>query len=326
MEIPLIVALVAYEGIQLLDVSGPASVFGLANDVLGRAHYRVVLASDGGGLVTTGCGIALATVDVDDVAADRIHTLIVPGAEEGPLRRLAGNARFARWVTDAAQRATRFGSVCTGAFVLAHYGLLRERRVATHWAACHRLAAMAPDARVDADAIYVEDGALWTSAGVTTGIDMCLAMVERDAGADVANTIAQRLVLQSRRAGFQSQFSPALRAQAGAGDAPRFASLIAWMADNLAGRLDVPRLAERVAMSERSFHRKFVALTGQTPAAFVEALRLERARQLLCLGITLKEVAARSGFSGTQQLCRAFERRFGMAPGVFRRMHRLPQA
>jgi transcriptional regulator GlxA family with amidase domain len=175
---------------------------------------------------------------------------------------------------------------------------------------------------VDADSLYVEDGHLWTSAGVTTGIDMSLAMVERDLGSKIANRIAARLVLYARRPGYQSQFSPVLKAQAKAG-AP-FGKLVDWMAANLQQPLDVPQLAERVAMSERNFYRKFTATMGETPARFVEVLRVDRVRQLLESGRNLKEIAAQTGFSGTTQLTRAFERQFGITPQLFRETRVLP--
>jgi transcriptional regulator GlxA family with amidase domain len=176
-----------------------------------------------------------------------------------------------------------------------------------------------PTIQVDSNALFVQDGQVWTSAGVTTGIDMCLEIVSNDLGADIANAIAKRLVLYARRPGYQSQFSPILRAQTRA-DAP-FATLIQWMQERLADTLDVPTLAAQAAMSERSFHRKFTHSLGVTPAHFVETLRLDQARLLLATGISLKEVAAKTGYTSAPQLSKAFERRFGMSPLLFREMH-----
>jgi transcriptional regulator GlxA family with amidase domain len=213
----------------------------------------------------------------------------------------------------------RYGSVCTGAFVLASAGLLDGKRVATHWASCARLAEKFPALSVDAEALYVVDGKVWTSAGVTTGIDMALALVEADLGAATANLIARHFVLYARRPGYQSQFSPMLQAQAAA-DAP-FASLIDWMQDHLDRELDVPTLARHAGYSERSFYRKFTEATGKTPAHFVEDLRLDAARTLLSKGLALKTIAGRVGLKSSARLGQAFERRFGMPPSLFRQMH-----
>lgn len=245
-----------------------------------------------------------------------VDILLVAGGDEEPLHRLASDRTVRKWVRQASAAATRYGSICTGVFLLADLGLVDGKRVATHWSACRELAAGYPRVQVDADALYVEDNHIWTSAGVTTGIDMCLAMVERDLGSAIANRIAARLVLYARRPGYQSQFSPVLKAQAKAG-AP-FGKLLDWIAANLKEPLDVPHLAERMAMSERSFHRKFTSAMGETPARFVELLRLDHVRQLLETDRSLKEIAAQTGFSGTTQLSRAFERRFGVTPQLFR--------
>jgi len=223
------------------------------------------------------------------------------------------------WVVQASQGARRYGSICTGTFALAHFGLLEGRRVATHWSACGTLATRCPAVEVDTQALFVNDGRLWTSAGVTTGIDMSLEMVASDLGNAVAHVIAKRLVLYARRPGYQSQFSPVLTAQSHA-DAP-FAALIDWMRENLAQQLDVPRLADKVAMSERTFLRRFTKSTGETPAHFVETLRLDQTRNLLAAGMSLKEIAARTGYLTGAQLSKAFDRRFGMTPLLFRELH-----
>jgi transcriptional regulator GlxA family with amidase domain len=218
-----------------------------------------------------------------------------------------------------AAQARRFGSVCTGTFILAALGLLNGHRVATHWDACAPLASAFPAVRVDPEALYIADGRLWTSAGVSTGIDMALAMIADDLGAAIASDVAQRLVLYARRPGFQSQFSPVLRAQAKA-DSP-FAELIGWIHAHLDAPLDVPSLAERARLTERTFHRRFVAATGETPARFVETARLDAARMLLSRGASLKTVAAQVGLFPASRLAEAFERRFGISPRLFRDMH-----
>ncbi|MFT4102435.1 MAG: helix-turn-helix domain-containing protein, partial [Burkholderiaceae bacterium] len=221
-----------------------------------------------------------------------------------------------------AARARRFGSVCTGSFVLAAAGLLDGRRVATHWDGCVPLARAFPEVDVDPDALYVEDGRLWTSAGVTTGIDMALAIVSRDLDGETAGAVAKRLVLYARRPGHQSQFSPVLKAQMRA-DGP-FAELIDWIHAHLETPLDVPALAARAGLSERTLHRRFLAATGQTPARFVEIARLDAARLLLSRGTTLKRVAAQVGLFPASRLGRLFERRFGVSPRLYRDLHAEP--
>ena len=308
------ISLLAYEGCQLLDVTGPAAVFGAADDGRDRPFYDVRIVSPDGGPVTTNCGVAVMSQSI----GGQPDTLLVAGGSRGLKAALAREDVLA-WLRKAAPKAKRFGSVCTGAFMLAAAGLLDGKRVATHWASCERLADRFPALTVDADALYVVDGKVWTSAGVTTGIDMALALVEADLGAATANLIARHFVLYARRPGYQSQFSPLLQAQTNA-DAP-FAALIDWMQDNLDKPLDVPALARRAGLSERSFYRKFTDATGKTPAHFVEGLRLDAARTLLAKGLPLKTIAGRVGLRSSARLGQAFERRFGMAPSLFREIH-----
>ena len=313
------VGLLTFNGTQALDVTGPASVFAAANDVVRTMHYDVHILSELGGLVQTNSAVAIATEALKDIAPASIDTLLIVGGDDDAIRRLAANRPVQQWATAASANAQRLGSICTGAFALAQFGLIAGKRVATHWSGCAELAGLHPEIQVDANALFVQDGKVWTSAGVTTGIDMCLELVSNDLGSAVANAIAKRLVLYARRPGYQSQFSPLLSAQTKA-DAP-FANLIQWMGEHLSENLEVPRLAARVAMSERSFHRKFTAATGETPAHFVETLRLDQARSLLSARIALKEIAARTGYANAAQLSKAFERRFGLSPLLFREMH-----
>lgn len=309
------VFILAYDGCQLLDVTGPASVFGAANDASGRQVYDLAIVSPDGGAVTSNAGVAIGSRRI----GGQPDTLLVAGGSRG-LKAATARVDLQRWLLKVAPRARRYGSVCTGAFVLAAAGLLDGRRVATHWASCERLARKFPALEVDAESLYVVDGKVWTSAGVTTGIDMALALVEADLDAATANLIARHFVLYARRPGYQSQFSPLLQAQTAA-EAP-FARLIDWMQENLDRPLDVPALAERAGLSERSFYRKFTEATGKTPAHFVESLRLEAARTLLTKGLPLKTIAGKVGLVSPARLGQAFERRFGMAPSLFREMHR----
>jgi transcriptional regulator GlxA family with amidase domain len=314
------IALVAYDGFQLLDVCGPAAVFAAANDALGRKIYDTWTVSPRGGPVASSSGVTIATRPLANLSARKINTtLLIAGGDPAALRSALAAPEVRQLIPRLARRSARFGSVCSGTFVLAALGLLEGKRVATHWVGCHQLAAMYPKLTVDADALYVVDGAVWTSAGVTTGIDMALAMVEQDIGADIANVIAKRLVLYARRPGYQSQFSPLLQAQLRA-DTP-FAELIEWMHRHLEERLDISALAARAGLSERTFYRKFIAATGQTPAHFVETLRLDAARTLLARDLSFKAIANKVGFSSATRLTAAFDRRFGITLKLFREMH-----
>lgn len=315
--------LLVYPGFELLDASGPASVFAGANRALRvggkRPFYSIEMISPDGGLVTSSSGVAFQTRALSRTPAGKVDTLLIAGAEAESLRAVIGHSAVRHWVPRCARLASRFGSVCSGTFVLAALELLNGKRVATHWDACAPLAEMYRSVTVDADSLYVVDDKVWTSAGVTTGIDMALEMVSRDLDARIASEVAKRLVLYARRPGYQSQFSPLLRAQVKA--ASPFAELIGWMQANLDHPLDVPSLAARTGLSERSFYRKFLAATGETPARFVERVRLDAARTLLAQGLSLKEIAAQVGLFPTTRLTEAFERRFGVTPRMFREMH-----
>ncbi len=224
-----------------------------------------------------------------------------------------------RWARRVAPRAQRYGSVCSGALVLAAYGLLDGRRVATHWSSCERLARGYPAVSVDPESLYVVDGNVWTSAGVTTGIDMALAMVEADLGAAIANNIARHFVLYARRPGYQSQFSPLLGAQAEA-DSP-FAGLVDWMQAHLERPLDVPELARRAGQSERSFYRKFTEALAEEGAGHRQDAGAFCRDAATRGGLPLKTIAAKVGLRSPARLGAAFERRFGMAPTLFHQMH-----
>jgi transcriptional regulator GlxA family with amidase domain len=317
------VAFIVYPGFELLDVSGPTSVFNGANRALSQrgkpAFYRVVLASSQGGAIESSSGVTLETLPIVELRTCEAQTMLVAGAEREHLLPAMSNPALRAALPGLAAKAERFGSVCSGGFVLAALELLDGHRIATHWDSCKPLSEAFPKVEVDPDALYVVDGRLWTSAGVTTGIDMVLAMVARDLDASIAGEVAKRLVLYAQRPGYQSQFSPILKAQV-KGDSP-FADLIGWIQSNLDAPLDVPSLALRAGLSERTFHRRFMAATGETPARFVEIARLDAARMLLSRRLSLKAVAVQVGLFPTARLAEAFERRFGVAPRLFRDMH-----
>lgn len=314
------IILVAFPGVNLLDVAGPAQVFTTAAEVVqeldGAAtrRYEVELLSVRGGLVTTTSGVELNTDQLRTLAAGEVDTILIAGGHgsEAAGRDVALKA----WLPGARQQVRRLGSICTGAFVLAGAGMLNGKRVATHWAYCDRLQATYPDLKVERDAIFLEEGGLWSSAGVTSGVDLALAMVEQDLGREIALLVARKLVVFMKRAGGQAQFSIPLRAQAV--DGP-LAPLLGWISENLTARLTVDRLASRASMSERTLFRLFKDTVGLSPAEWVEEARTENARRLLeDSHRTIEQVATQSGFGTAEHLRRVFVRRFGVSPTDYR--------
>lgn len=305
------IALLAFPDMELLDIAGPAAVFGSATEA-----YEVIVVSAKGGEVPTSCGLTVGSRATTEVDCKNLDTLILSGGEGRPVRRAMYDPALRDFTRAAAPHLNRLASVCSGAFLLCEWGLAQGRRVATHWRATDNLAHAYPGVSVDPDALFVEDGPIWTSAGVTTGIDMSLAMVERDLGAARAQAIARHLVLHARRPGWQSQFSALLEAQGGP-----YADLVAWIAANLDQPLDVDQLAARAHQSPRTFHRKFSVAVGRTPAAFVERLRLDQARTRLEAGEPLKAVAMACGFGSLDRMGRAFKAGFGLLPSTYRALH-----
>ena len=313
------IVLVGFDGVQGLDVFGPAEVFAAANRSLGRAKYRIVLASVAGGRVNSTSGIELRTRALERLVPHAEDTVLVVGGEERAIRAALASQPLSRWLTRAARSVRRLGSVCSGAFLLAGAGLLDGRRAATHWSVCRELARFRPQISVDADAIFVQDGKIWTSAGVTTGIDMALAMVEEDCGRRVADSAAARLVVYARRPGFQAQFSETLIAQHEATGALTRALDLLRKAP--AEKLGVLELAHTAGMSVRTLHRRCREEFGATPAKLIERLRTENARLLITTTpLEAKVVAARSGFDNPARMARAFQRTLGMSPRAYREL------
>jgi transcriptional regulator GlxA family with amidase domain len=310
------VVIVVYDGVELLDLSGPATVFAAAAALRERRDraYTVTAAGIRRGSATTWCGVRVQTArSLDDVR--NIDTLVVPGSfgvATVPIpRRLVDSVRR------AAKRARRVAGVCAGAFVLAEAGLLSGKRVTTHWAGCDAFRARYPGCRVEDDAIFVRDGSVWTSAGVTAGIDLALALVEEDHGRELALAVARWLVVYLHRPGGQSQFSVPLRAQKAESDPMR--RVLAWMHEHPGADLRVSALARRAGMSERTFARVFRREIGATPAAHVEALRVEAARRALERTTRgTKEIAREVGFGTVETLHRAFQRLLHVTPGDYR--------
>ena len=306
------VVIVAFAPAQPLDIAGPAEVLSGVN-VSRPGAYAITVVSPGGAPIQTGAGYAIAPAGALEEVDRPIDTLVVAGGEGARHAAPAAVAQVAR----LAEGARRVASVCTGAFVLADAGLLDGRRVTTHWRYADELAARCPAATVDAEPIFVFDGPIRSSAGVTAGMDLALALVEEDHGSRVALTIARHLVVFVKRPGGQAQFSAQLAMQA-ASRAP-LRDLQAWMADHLDADLSVGALADRACLSERHFSRAFKAETGLTPAAYVERLRVERARLALeSTSTPIETVAAQCGFGSVETLRRSFARRLGVAPSAYR--------
>lgn len=311
------VLLIGFDGAQGLDIFGPAEVFSAANRSLGRAKYRVVLASVAGRRVRSTSGIVLATESLARLTPRPSDTVLVVGGEERAIRRALASAPLRHFLASAAPIVRRIGSVCSGAFLLAGAGILDGRRATTHWSVCRELGLYRPQVTVDADAIFVRDGRVWTSAGVTTGIDMALALVEEDFGRSIADGAAARLVVYARRPGFQAQFSETLLTQCNADDALSHA--LSLMRKHPARQLSVPELARTAGMSLRTLHRRCLDELGATPAKVIERLRTEHARLLISTtGLAAKVVAARSGFENPARMARAFQRTLGMSPRGYR--------
>lgn len=311
------IAILAFPRVQLLDVAGPADVFAEAARQLGRPRaYQVQLIGIEAGPLRTSCGLSLLVDTSIACQQGAIDSLLVAGGPQAEI--VAARPELQAWLRHQAGAVRRLGSVCSGAFILAAAGLLDGRRVATHWSAAERLAAAHPMLRVEPDAIYVRDGHLYTSAGVTAGMDLALALVEEDHGRELALRVARELVMFLKRPGGQSQFSAHLAAQTSERSAIR--SLQDHVLSHLRSDLSVPALAARAGMSERNFARVFRAETGVTPAEFVETARIDAARRLVEESeLPLKSLADAVGYANADGLRRAFSRRLGVSPADYRR-------
>lgn len=326
MPLPHHVVIAVFPDVDLLDVTGPAEVFALANrETGGRAGYRVRLAGPVAGEVRTSAGVRLVTdVAFADVGG-QVDTLLVPGAvdmtDDGPVARI--DDAVVAWVKETAPHARRVASVCVGAHLLAAAGLLDGKTATTHWSTAAQLAAEHPGVTVDPDPIFVraDRGRLWTGAGISACLDLALALVAEDRGEQTALAVARQLVMYLKRQGGQSQFSvPLSRPVAGRRDIDE---LRLWIADHLDEDLSAAALAARMCLSERHFARVFGQETGTSPAAYVEAARIEMARRLLeTTDGSLDQVAAVAGLGSPETLHRAFRRQLGTTPAAYRRRFR----
>ena len=320
------IVFVGAPGTEILDLVGPLQVFARASDMYCRANpgarpiYSVeVVSISSRRSLTANCGLGFTADKTFREVRSKIDTLLVAGGDA--IERNEINADAVRWLKKIAARSRRVGSVCTGAMLLARAGLLDGRRATTHWNWCEVLIRRAPRADVDPNPIFVRDESVYTSAGVTAGMDLALALVEEDHGSKLALQVARNLVLYLRRPGGQSQFSAALSLQAT--DRKPLRELEAWVLDNLHKTLTVPVLAQRVAMSPRNFARVFTQEMKTTPAKFVERLRVEAARRRLEESQdSMEAIASDCGFGNVNSMRNVFQRTLKIPPGHYRRHFR----
>lgn len=313
------VGFVVYDNISLLDVAGPTEVFATANQLAGEPLYEIrTVGREGTGMVRSESGLRLG-VDVDLASGPSFDTLIVTGGHG--YRRALQDLSLLGSIAVPAYQTERVASVCTGAFLLAALGLLDGRRATTHWAYAAELARRYPEVDVVADEIYVVDGPVMTAAGVAAGIDLALAMVQDDHGAELARSVSRRMVVYLQRAGGQSQFSERYTSPAGEFE-DSFDRALAHAASHPQDNLSVGRLAELAAMSRRHFSRVFRERTGTTPGRWVERIRVDAARALLeRTDETMPRVATEAGFGSEHTMRQAFQRVVGMSPSDYRVVH-----
>ena len=312
-----VIEVFAYPSVQLLDVTGPLQVFAFANDFAvaagDAAPYAIRIVARGGGSVTTSAGVGLVVDPLPPIDA-ALDTLIVPGGRGVAVA--AADPLLVDWIRERTARSRRVASVCSGALLLASTGVLDGRRATTHWSFCTELARRFPAVRVEPDPIFVNDGPIWTSAGVTAGIDLALALVEDDLGRTAALALARYMVVFLKRPGGQAQFSTALSLQMAE---DRFGELHDWITRHLSGDMSLPILADRAGMSERSFSRHYTQTTGQTPGRAVERLRVEAARRLLSESrLPVKRISQRCGFGSEETMRRSFLRVLAVTPQDYR--------
>ncbi|MEU6097643.1 GlxA family transcriptional regulator [Streptomyces sp. NPDC047079] len=310
------VVIVVYPGAQTLDVSGPLEVFDTVNRLMaeGASAYGLQCVSPDAPSVATSAGLVVQA-DPLEAAEGEIDTLLVPG---GPgVKEALTDTSFVTWIKRAAARSRRVASVCGGAFLLAEAGLLDGRRATTHWAFGEQMARRYPEVTVDPEPIYIRDGPYITSAGVSTGIDMALALVDDDLGAARALEVAKYLVLYFKRPGAQTQFSMVLDTQLT--DREPIRGVQDWIQENLHRTLPVSELAQRASMSPRHFARVFGQTVGMTPGQYVRRLRIARARQLLeATDLSVRQIASRCGFTAIETFLRAFAAVVGLTPAQYR--------
>jgi transcriptional regulator GlxA family with amidase domain len=319
------VIFIAFEGVSSLDLTGPLSVFAGATHFLkerGQPGYDCTIATLKGGPVATDLGAAFLSETVSESDWRKIDTLVIPGAISMDAA-LKDDALIA-CIAEQGSRVSRVCSVCAGAYLLAASGLANGRRLATHWAHCDALQALNPTVKVEPDPIFIQDGHIWSSAGVTAGIDLALALVDEDHGRHLAMDVARQHVVYLRRPGGQSQFSTFLEAQIKGRET--FAKLHEWLIQRLYDpKFTVEKLAERAGMSVRNFSRVYTATTGRTPGKAIELFRIETARRLLeSTDEPVDVIAHKTGFGNAERLRTSFQRHMKVSPRYYRERFGIP--
>nr|WP_298895045.1 helix-turn-helix domain-containing protein [uncultured Altererythrobacter sp.] len=309
---------VSYDMAELLDLSGPAAVFSTATQLNPTAAYECIVASNSGGSILHSCGLGLETHRLSQIQFKPNDTVLVIGATRAPLLRAMADPELQNSLQRASSFCERYGSICTGSFLLASAGLINGKRVATHWAARSQLQYAFKQSIIEEDALYVNDGRLWTSAGVTTGIDMALAILEADHGTALRSKVAKQLVVYAHRPGSQSQFSEVLSAQTRVDE--HYAGLVDWLVSRLDEPTKVEHMAAFAGMSVRNFHRRFKTQFGLPPGKFLEQLRLDRAKELIESGEAITMAGSRVGFHSPSSFRTSFKERFGVTPSHHRKM------
>ena len=310
------IGIVVFPGFQILDLVA-ASVFELANLERGEPEYQVRMLSEHGGSVCSSAGVRIETERFESPAFD---TVIVTGA----MRVAPSTPGLLEFLNEVLTASRRTASICTGAYILAEAGILDGRRATTHWAHARELQRQFPKVKMDEDRIFIVDGSVWTSAGMTACVDLCLALVESDLGAEVSRAVAKKMVVYHRRTGGQSQFSAMLELEP---KSDRIQTALSYAKNHLSQSLSVEQLADAANLSPRQFSRAFRLETGQSPAKAVETLRVEAARSMIEAGRhSMEVVATETGFSDTERMRRAFIRPFGQPPQAIKRAARLHNA
>ncbi len=305
---------IGFEGLQLLDLVGPADVFSIASIRIKNSYQCLYVGTKSQVSASNGMPFQLEKLP----AVNSSDTIVVPGGMSHSVMSALTDDTLMAWLKSASSKAHRVASVCSGSFILAHLGLLDNKKAVTHWVALDHLAKKAPKAKIQREAIYVEDGKIWTSAGVTTGIDLALAMVRKDLGNHVALRIAQDLVVQVIRPGNQSQYSAPLSLQRYANES--LEKLLPWLESRMSSPTTVAEMADKMGLSERQFHRQCVAQFGRTPAKILLEIKLNHARNLLQdKDIPITNIGNMCGFSGSAAFSKAFKKQFSISPAMFRK-------
>ena len=310
------IGFLAFDGMQTLDLFGPLETFQEANEQVGgrRRLYENLIITRDGSSVTSSSGVRI-DAHASTANCPPLHTLIIIGGEGARVSDFPEDVLF--WIKKQERRVLRIGSICTGFFILAQTGLLDGLNATTHWHHVREACDKFPAIHIDADALFLRHGKIFTAAGVTAGIDMALALIEEDFGPSAAALIARHLVVFFKRPGDQRQYSSLLHHQTKAPN--KFGNLAAWIKENLTGNLSSAVLAERVGLSERQFRRRFLDIFGETPTKHIERIRLETACEWLVAGsLTIDQIAQHAGFRSADTFRRAFERLLGVTPSEYR--------